>query len=117
MKTILIIDDDKDTSEILEYVIKELDINVVLMPDVLSLSEIQKIDPDLVLIDHWLHGATGGDLCWKIKNSPATLHIPVVMISAVINLSQIARDSCADASIEKPFDLHDFVTLNDKHHQ
>jgi two-component system alkaline phosphatase synthesis response regulator PhoP len=115
MKTILIIDDDKDTSEILEYVIRELDINAVSMPDVLSLSEVQKIDPDLVLIDHWLHGATGGDLCWKIKNSPATRHIPVVMISAVINISQIAQDSCADASIEKPFDLHEIEKVVNKY--
>ena len=107
MKTILIIDDDKDTSDILEYVIKELDVNAVSRPDVLSLSEIQKIMPDLIVLDHWLHGAKGGDLCWKIKNSPATLHIPVIMISAVINLAQVAHDSCADAYIEKPFDLPD----------
>ncbi len=115
MKSILIIEDDEGTSDILAYVIQDLELNAILRPDVLSLSEIEKLNPDLILMDHWLRGAKGGDLCWKIKNNPATRHIPVILISALINVAQIARDSCADAYIEKPFDLLDIEKLIKKY--
>jgi two-component system phosphate regulon response regulator PhoB len=47
----------------------------------------------------------GGDFCFALKNNPATSHIPVISISAIANLKEIASISGADSYIERPFDV------------
>ncbi len=69
MKTILVIDDNRDTLEILEAIISGMDLNVVTIPDVIPVSKIRKINPALVILDHWLPSGYGGDYCLKIKTN------------------------------------------------
>jgi two-component system response regulator VicR len=104
-KKILIIEDDKDTSEMLGYFADELNFEVLTAAGIVSLSVIEALSPDLILLDHWLGDSFGGNLCLEIKGHPPTWHIPVIMVSGQSNLHIIARACCADGFIEKPFDL------------
>jgi DNA-binding response OmpR family regulator len=106
-KTILIIEDDQDTSEMLGYLAELLKFDAVYSLVVLPLSEIQDLDPNLILLDHQLSGRLGGKLCLELKTSPETRHIPIIIISATSDLARIAKDSYADHFIEKPFDIDD----------
>ena len=66
----------------LSIITKQANFEVVLRSDVLPLSEIEQINPDLILLDHWIGNRFGGDLCLEIKNNPATADIIVIMLSA-----------------------------------
>src|ERR1700740_1233736 len=95
--TILIIEDDRDTLEILSYLAEALQIQVVPRSDVLTLKEIEEIAPSLILLDHWINGKLGGSLCKAIKSNPSTNHIPVAIVSAHNDIIRIAKDCGADA--------------------
>ncbi len=41
--------------------------------------------PDLVLLDVMLPGIDGFEVCRRLKDSPATAHIPVVIVTALDN--------------------------------
>jgi len=46
------------------------------------LQKIAKSRPDILLMDVLLGDADGRDLCRRLRSDPATLHIPIVLISA-----------------------------------
>jgi len=105
-KKILIIEDDKDTSEMLGYIADQLNCMVLKSAGVVSLSVIEELSPDLILLDNCLGESLGSNLCLEIKNNRATKNIPVIMISGQSNLYQITKACCADGYIEKPIDLN-----------
>lgn len=104
-KKILIIEDDKDTSEMLGYIADQLNFMVLKSAGVVSLSVIEGLAPDLILMDNWLGESLGSNLCLEIKNNRATKGLPVIMISGQSNLYQISKACCADGYVEKPLDL------------
>lgn len=64
---------------------------------------IQYFKPDLILLDVFLGGADGMEICKQLKNSKETADIPVVIISAQ-NFRDIA--GCQpNAFLAKPFDM------------
>jgi DNA-binding response OmpR family regulator len=109
-KRVLIIEDDKDTSEMLGYLTEMLNFSYSASLSVLPASVIQILDPDLILLDNWVNGRSGSQLCLELKQNPLTSHIPVVLISAASNLELIAKDSRADHFIVKPFDIAELET-------
>jgi CheY-like chemotaxis protein len=65
----------------------------------------------LIFIDEFLPVRRGSDICRHIKASASLRHLPVVLISTVPNLDKIAKQSGADAYLEKPFELSNFMAL------
>ncbi|NJB83680.1 hybrid sensor histidine kinase/response regulator transcription factor [Wenyingzhuangia aestuarii] len=68
--------------------------------------------PDLVISDVQMPEMNGLDLCIKIKSDLKTSHIPIVLLTALTNLTdhlQGIRDG-ADAYIKKPFNLEQLTT-------
>jgi DNA-binding response OmpR family regulator len=113
--TILIIEDDRDTLDILSYLAEALQIQVFPCSDVLTLEEIEAIAPSLILLDHWINGKLGGSLCKAIKSNPATSHIPVAIVSAHNDIIRIAKDCGADSYLNKPFDIDDLTAIIEKY--
>lgn len=105
MKKVLIVEDDTDTLEMLGYIAAQAGVEVVLRSAILPVAEVERIGPNLVLLDYWIAGKCGAELCLKIKQHPATAGIPVIVLSGINDLSQVAKDYCADGSIAKPFDI------------
>lgn len=69
--------------------------------------------PDVIMLDGMLPGITGWEVCRLIKENPATSQIPVIMISAMAQQTDIDRghDAGATAYITKPFDLGEVVAM------
>jgi len=61
--------------------------------------------PDLVLLDIWMSGSDGRDICRHLKNNPRTSKIPVLLISASKDIEHSALEAGADDFLEKPFDM------------
>jgi DNA-binding response OmpR family regulator len=65
--------------------------------------------PDLVLLDIWMSGVDGRDICRRLKGDPATLDIPVLMISAGRDIMKSALESGANDFLAKPFDMDELL--------
>ncbi len=63
-------------------------------------------DCDLVLLDVMMPGMDGFEVCRKLKSNPATLHLPVVMVTALDQVSDRVKglDAGADDFLTKPID-------------
>jgi DNA-binding response OmpR family regulator len=110
-KKILVIEDDEATAEILCHLADFLKLDCSLENRILSITEIEKHNPDLILLDHRLADGLGSLLSRKIKSTPSTKNICVVLMSAHYDIENIARESLADSYISKPFDTDDLEAL------
>ena len=65
--------------------------------------------PDLLVLDIWMSGQDGRDICRQLKKDRSLQHIPVLMISASKDIGQSAIDAGADAFLAKPFEMDDLL--------
>ena len=70
--------------------------------------------PRIILLDVFLNsvgGVDGLNLCRKLKNSPYTRKIPVLLLSGAAKIDTRAVNDCgASDFIEKPFDFDELAT-------
>jgi two-component system, OmpR family, phosphate regulon response regulator PhoB len=118
-KKILVIEDDKDIRDTLVYVLEEQGYEVVSSEEAKILKSLDTIKPDLILLDNWLtewkSDANGQQISKQLKSNPATSHIPIVIISAVSNIQEIAEAGMADDYLRKPFNLTDIIEIVKKY--
>ncbi len=70
--------------------------------------------PETILLDIFMPGQNGFETCRKIKSTESTSHIPVFMISAGGNSTEIRVEGLkagADAIISKPLEKEEFVAF------
>ncbi|HEY2583716.1 MAG TPA: response regulator [Mucilaginibacter sp.] len=112
---ILVIEDDKDIRDTIAYILEEEKYEVISSGDSKILKSINTLKPDVILMDNWLtewkSDANGQQLSKELKSNPATSHIPVIIISAVSNVKEIAEAGLADAYLKKPFDVVELVDM------
>jgi len=62
--------------------------------------------PDVVLLDVVMPGMDGYEVCRRLKAAPATAHVPVVMVTALLDQAERVRglEAGADDFLSKPLD-------------
>lgn len=109
-KKIFVADDDADILQMMELILKSDGYNVMSSDDANMVFNIEPNSlPDLILLDIWMSGIDGRDICNRLKTNPDTQNIPVLFISANANIAEITEQSQADGFIEKPFDMYEFL--------
>ena len=92
MKKILIIEDDWMMIWILQNHFAEREVELLIASDAAEgLQKAQDEAPDLIILDVRIAGQSGIDILKKIKSSPETASIPVVILSAVDQEDVIAE--------------------------
>jgi CheY-like chemotaxis protein len=118
-KKILVIEDEKDIRDAIVYILEEQEYEVLSSGDSKILRKVEDHMPDLILMDNWLtewkSDANGQQLSKELKTNPKTKHIPVIIISAVSNIKEIAEEGLADSYLKKPFDMDALIALVKKH--
>jgi len=118
-KKILVIEDDRDIRDAIQYALEEGGYDVTTSEDSKVLRSFKEIAPDMVLLDNWLtewkSDANGQQISKDLKSNPATSHIPVIIISAVSNIKEIAEAGLANGYLRKPFDLEELLALVKSH--
>jgi len=113
-RRIYILEDDPDIGLVLTYFLTEEGFSVALF---VSVEECQQaIDeklPDLCLFDIMLPDGDGIDICNRLKERDETSSVPVILMSAGEQPSEVYRRSTANIFVPKPFDLDDLLqTIN-----
>jgi len=112
-KNIMIVEDEPDHIELIKLVLKHNNYNISSCMDGLeSVDIINNTMPDLVILDIMLPGLSGFEVCRRIKQSPKTSGIPVIMISvkAEDEDKENGIKSGADLYLSKPFNFYDLVS-------
>ena len=111
-KQIVIVEDEPDILEILSYNLNRegFDVSTALDGN-LGLDLIQQKIPDLVLLDLMLPGIDGLEICRRMKTDSRTQNIPVIMVTAKGEESDIVLGLGigADDYISKPFSPRELV--------
>lgn len=108
-ENILIIEDDKDISEILRFALMKEGYKVKVNPNgVQAEDEIKSFNPDLILLDIMLNDTDGFSVCRKISG----YKIPIIMLTARVDIMDkiLGLELGADDYITKPFDIREVIT-------
>ncbi|MEO7800894.1 MAG: response regulator [Ginsengibacter sp.] len=108
-KSLWIVDDDHDTAELMEFILKGQGYTVDKFTQANNFHQHRNQLPDLYILDKWFDGVDGLQLCKELKTDPRTSHVPVLMVSAAYNIEELARTHCADGAIAKPFEIKTLV--------
>lgn len=83
MKTILIIEDEKDLAELVAFNLEKEGYRTVIAMDGAAGVEAARSDsPDLILLDLMLPGMNGTEICKLLKKQEKTAAIPIIMLTA-----------------------------------
>ncbi|NIS90661.1 MAG: response regulator [Woeseiaceae bacterium] len=109
MSKVLLIDDDKKHSELLQAYFKRFGINLLCAYDsVEGFRKLKREEPDLLLLDIMLPGKDGFEICREVRKSS---NIPIIMLTArgdVIDRVS-GLELGADDYIGKPFEPRELV--------
>lgn len=109
MTKVLLIDDDKKHSELLQAFFKRHGINLSCAADANEgFRKLQREDPDLLLLDVMLPGKDGFEICREVRK---TNNIPIIMLTArgdVIDRVS-GLELGADDYVGKPFEPRELV--------
>jgi len=113
-KTILIVEDDAATGELLRlFLSEETPHQAILVSDGFqALSIIKNITPNLFLLDYRLPRMNGKELYNQLRTTQGLEHIPTIMTSTNA-LEQEAEDLNVTVCL-KPFDLDDLLATIEK---
>ena len=110
-KTILLIEDDAGIVEMLQLILETEGYGVDILARGTEEPRLQAPFPDLILLDLLLSGMDGKAICRHLKGQGTTRHIPIILMSAMKQVPQIAREVGADGWLAKPFETETLLTL------
>ncbi|MEO6812741.1 MAG: response regulator [Ginsengibacter sp.] len=111
MPRILIIDDDKDLLTIVKSSLEKKGFEVYAFLNFENgVDIINKCEPQVILLDVFLSGVDGLEVCKRLKTSPYTRHIPIIVFSGYPRVAETAiYEFGADDFIAKPFEVNELV--------
>jgi CheY-like chemotaxis protein len=107
------IDDSATMREVIKIAFRRENLNVIACHDAASaITQMEETAPDVVISDVIMPEKDGYEVCQHIKQHQRLGHIPVILMSGVVNRSVAERAFAvkADELIRKPFQPQDLIT-------
>ena len=105
-KKIVIVEDDRDISELVSYNLRREGYDTAcLYEGGRVFAHVRRFRPDLIILDLMLPEIDGLEICRTLKNDPLTKNIPVIMLTAKGEEADVIAglQMGADDYIPKPF--------------
>jgi CheY-like chemotaxis protein len=106
-KNILVIDDQIDNFDIIEDLLGNENYQCYYASGAMkTFSLLEKIEPDVILLDVMMPEMDGLEVCQRLKNNPKYRHIPIIMVTALNSKKDLVRclEQGADDFLSKPID-------------
>jgi two-component system, OmpR family, alkaline phosphatase synthesis response regulator PhoP len=103
---ILVVDDEEDLLELVNYNLSKEGFRVrPVTSGEEALAEARETLPDLIVLDLLLPAVDGLEVCRRLKSDPRTRHIPIIMLTAKSEESDMVAglELGADDYVTKPF--------------
>jgi two-component system phosphate regulon response regulator PhoB len=105
-KKILVIEDDRDISELITYNLEREGYEIACLYDGgQAVDFVRKRKPEIIILDLMLPEVDGLEICRQLKSDAGTKHIPIVMLTAKSEEADVVvgLQMGADDYIPKPF--------------
>jgi two-component system, chemotaxis family, chemotaxis protein CheY len=111
---ILVVDDDESLREMVGSVLRSSGYSVRLAADGLAaLAVVMDERPALVLLDARMPRLDGHGFARELRDRG--VRVPIVVMTAARDAGRVAQEIGADASLPKPFDIDELLTLVSRH--
>ncbi len=115
---ILIVDDTVKNIQVLGTVLKDQGYQInVAQNGVQALEIVQKVTPDLILLDVMMPEMDGFEACKRLKENPDTAEIPVIFLTAKVETDDIVKgfELGAVDYVTKPFNTTELLVRVNTH--
>jgi DNA-binding response OmpR family regulator len=102
----MVIENDEAILEIVSTILAEegYEVNALHTPR-FFFNEIERYQPDAILLDIVEPSPVGTEICHALKKNIKTKHIPVIVFFTHPKVMQTIKNVCADEFVPKPFDI------------
>lgn len=112
-RTVLVVEDEPDNRLLIGMILRGEGYEVVEAEDgAIGIEKARQIQPDLVLLDVMMPGLNGFEVHERFKADPALQHIPVVMLTALAQQSEVERAVTLGVQgyVTKPFEPEELLS-------
>lgn len=114
---VLYAEDDSINQEVMRAVIRKRPHlqTLVVGTGAEALAELEHVTPALILLDRHLPDMKGDDLLAVIRSRPATVAVPVIVISGDVVRPPVEPEGLGTVQfLAKPYNIHELLNLVDK---
>lgn len=108
-RKILVADDDPAICDAVQFMLEEEGYAVDTTVNGETIYKMEKNFPDVLLLDIWMSGQDGREICKYLKKKSMTKNIPIIMLSASRDIASSAKEAGADDFLAKPFSMDDLL--------
>ena len=112
MHRVLVVDDESDVTELLQYRLEQEGYRVATLNDPLGfVAKVREFEPDLMLLDIMMPELSGIQLCRIVRADPSMKDIPVIFLSARGEAEDRIKglEAGAEDYVSKPFNINELI--------
>ncbi len=108
---ILVVDNDISNADVIKLILENENFQVkTVIKSQLFQKMVDSFNPDLIIMDIMLDGGDGRLLCNDFKIQSSTAHIPVMLITAMLETEAMDMACQADMIMYKPFEYTKLIS-------
>ena len=112
MHRVLVVDDESDVTELLQYRLEQEGYRVATLNDPLGfVVKVREFEPDLMLLDIMMPELSGIQLCRIVRADPSMKDTPVIFLSARGEVEDRIKglEAGAEDYVSKPFNINELI--------